>query len=297
METTIALIMAQKKGVLKKKVEKSENKRKEKAPYEYESLDVKLQEKALLAAEAQIYKLNKDGLKNEPIFLQLSTLLPTSSSKKNTRQMIPIPNRLRSVKETSILLVTRDPVDTCRTPLSEKKAATTDTFAEIVGFKRFKSMVGTSKKALKTYHEYDLIMIDHILFRFLRKLLEPTIFSKSAQKYPLMVQMAKSYSSTTPQSVRDDRVDPDYVLSQVKAWCKNTTFVPSTGPSLSIVVGTSNMTGIQIVENIDAVLTFLTTKKVSQLGGVVRQGMNGVIDLYLRANDKAVPILRKEEKL
>lgn len=288
--------MAQKKGVLKKKVEQVDLKSKEKEPYEYTSLDGIMQEKALLAAEAQIYKLNKDGLLNEPVLLQLSTLLPTTRTKESTRRMIGIPNRLHTVKKTSILLVTRDPVDTFRIPLTEKTAVTTDSFTEIVGYKKFKSMVGTSKKALKTHHEFDLIVIDHRLFKFLPKLLEPTIFCKSSQNFPLMVQMAMPYSEAKRPHAKDDRVEPMYVQSQIKAWCKNTTFVPSIGPSLSIVVGHPGMTGIQIVENIDAVLTFLTNKKFGPIGGVIEDGMNGVVDIHLRANDKAVPILKRSER-
>lgn len=291
-----------KKGILKKKAVE-EKKLKEKKEYEYKILTETLREKALLAAEAQIYKLNKDGKTSEPIMLQLSTLLPTSKTKEYTRRMIVIPNRLRSVKNTTILLVTKDPVDTYRIPLNDKESVTTDTFADIVGYKKFKSMVGTSKAALKTNYEYDIVITDNRLHSLLPKLLGPTVFCKTSQNFPLMLQMApqdvdaKLVKSKRSGKMSDERVDPEYILSQIKSWCKNTTFVPSVGPSLSIIVGYSKMKGIQVVENIDAVLDYLTNEKYRPIGGVLSKGIEGIVDIHLRADEKSLPILKKGENI
>jgi ribosome biogenesis protein UTP30 len=294
--------MTQKKGVLKRKVVEGP-KSKTKKDYEYKSLNDPVREAALIAAEAHIYKLNKEGKSDESIILQLSTLAPTAKTKEYTRRMIVLPNRLRTVKNTSILLVTKDPVDTYRITLNDKDAVTTDTFADIVGYKKFKTKVGTSKAALKTYHEYDMIITDNRLHTLLPKLLQPTIFCKGSQKFPLMLQMATQ--SADAQLVRskktgnwkDERVEPEYVLSQVKSWCRNTTFVPSTGPSMSIVVGYPNMSGVQIVENIDAVISFLTQREFRPIGGLVHEGLKGIVDLHLHANDKTLPVMKQGESL
>lgn len=293
--------MTQKKGILKRK-EPEKNIKKEKAEYIFKVLDSDLKDKALLAAEAQVYKLKKDGLMEEPILLQLSTLLPTCTEKEFTRRIITVPNRLKTVKNTSILLVTKDPVDTYRIPLTEVGVPTADTFTEIIGYKKFKSLVGTSKSALKTYHEYDMIITDNRLHSLLPKLLGPTIFCKSSQKFPLMLQMATQspdaelVKSKKSQKMKDERVEPEYVQSQIRSWCKNTTFVPSTGPSLSIIVGYPKMTGAQIVENIDAVLAYLTDKKFKPIGGLIVNGIDEIVDIYLRANDKSVPVMRKDDR-
>ncbi|KAG0675417.1 hypothetical protein C6P40_000332 [Pichia californica] len=288
--------MARKKGMLVK-ADKVTNPKKEKIPYIYKTLDESLQQKTLLASEAQIYKLNQEGLVKEPIILQLSTEVPTTnlSTKEFTRRMINIPNRLRLVKNTSILLVTKDPVDNYRIPITLPTAITTDTFTDIIGFKKFKSLVGTSKKALKTFHEYDIIIVDNRLHKFLPKLLAPTIFCKSSQNFPLMLQFALPTSDVIVIKRRKekDELDLDYIQSQIKAWCKNTTFVPSTGSSLSIIVGYPNMSGSDITENIDAVLTYLTDKKFKPIGGIIPDGINGIADIHLRANDKSVPVLKK----
>lgn len=294
--------MAKKKGVLVKKIENDEIVKKTKSPYTFKSLNDSLQQKALLASEAQVFKLNQEGKLTEPILLQISTVLPTSKfkSKDHTRRMIRIPNRLHSIKNTSILLVTRDPVDTFRIPLTDKTAVTTNTFTSIIGFKKFKSMVGTSKKALKTFHEYDIIIVDNKLHKFLPKLLSSTIFCKSSQNYPLMLQMALPNNDVNANNEKNSRetVDIDYIQAQIKAWCKNTTFVPSTGPLLSVIVGYPSMSGTQIIENIDAVLTFLTDKNSQPIGGgVITDGMGGILDLHLFANDKSVPILKKSDRI
>lgn len=288
--------MVKRKGVLKKAVTEK-GKRKEKAPYDFKSLNKSIREKALLAAEAHVYKLNNENIKNETILLQLSTKSPTCKSKEFTRRMVSIPNRLRSLKDTSILLVTRDPVDTFRISLTEKTAVTANTFTEIVGFKKFKGMVGTSKKALKTYHEYDLVIVDGSLHKFLPKLLEPTIFCKSSQNFPLMLQLTKPATGIKLTTDKKANIDLDYIQAQVRAWCKNTTFVPSTGPSISIVVGLPGMSGSAIVENIDSVIAFLTNINNRPVGGIISDGLNGISDIHLRANDKTLPILKKGEQL
>lgn len=293
--------MANRKGVLKRKVVEEKQSR-EKGPYDFQILNESLQEKALLASEAQIYKLNKDGLTKEPIMLQISTLAPTSLAKEgrdHTRRMIAVPNKLRTTKNTSILLVTKDPVDTYRVPLTEKEAPTTDMFTEIVGYKKFRTMVKTSKQALKTFHEYDIVITDNRLHSVLPKLLETTIFCKTAQNFPLMLQMArqdpgaKLVRSKKSSKMKDERVEPTYVQSQVRAWCRNTTFVPSTGPSLSVIVGYPTMSGSEVVENIDAVIAFLADRAARPIGGVIHDGFSGIIDLHLRANGKTVPIMKK----
>lgn len=297
--------MSRKKKILVQKEDK-DNQSKVKKDYGFKVLNEETKQKALLASEAHIFKLNKENMHEEPIFLQIGTVIPTCKEKEFTRRMISIPNRLRKVKNVSILLVTKDPVDEFRAPLSEKGCATDDVFADIVGYKRFKSMVGTSKKALKTYHEYDMIVTDNKLHPLLPNLLESTIFCKNTQKFPLMVQMAQqSVDVKQVQKIKlrkmekrkDNRVEPDYILGQIKAWCRNTTFSPSTGPVLSILVGYSDMKGYEVVENIDSVLSFLTNKEFKPIGGIIASGSEGILDLHLRANDKTLPIMKKGEHL
>lgn len=294
--------MSRKKSVLQKKVQETKQE-KEKTDYEFKSLNTEFVDKALLAAEAQIYKLNKDDKVSEPIILQLGTLVPTAKTKEYTRRMIALPKRLRKLKETTILLVTKDPVDKFRSALNAESSATEGIFKDIIGYKKFKSMVGTSKNAVKTSHEYDVIVTDTRLHSLLPKLLGPTVFCKSAQKYPLMMQMARPSvdaqleKGRKSDKLKDERVEPDYVLGQVRSWCRNTTFVPSTGTNISVVVGYSYMAGSEIVENIDAVITYLTDKKFRPLGGLVNNGIKGIVDIYLYANDKSVPIMKNGESL
>ncbi|TID31394.1 hypothetical protein CANINC_000023 [Pichia inconspicua] len=294
--------MGKKRIILQKKCTETKTK-KDVKDYEFKSLNHSFVEKALLAAEAQIFKLNKDGKLQEPIILQLGTLVPTAKFKEYTRRMILLPNRLRKLKETTVLLVTKDPVDKFRSALDAEHSVTEGVFKDIIGYKKFKKMVGTSKSALKTSHEYDMIVLDTRLHSLLPKLLGPTVFCKSAQKYPLMVQMAKPdvdaelEKGKKSNKLKDNRVEPDYVLGQIRAWCRNTTFVPSSGPNISIVVGYPYMSGLEIVENIDAVITYLTDRKYRPIGGIINDGLKGITDLYLRADDKSVPIMKSTESL
>lgn len=294
--------MGRKRTILKKKVNDTKP-QKETKVYEFKSLNQDFVEKALLAAEAQIFRLNKQGKPFEPIILQVGTVVPTARTKEYTRRMIALPNRLRKLKETTVLLVTKDPVDKFRSELNAEHSVTEGVFKDIIGYKKFKTMVGTSKAALKTSHEYDMIVLDTRLHSLLPKLLGPTVFCKSAQKYPLMVQMAKPdvdaelEKGRKSNKLKDDRVEPEYILGQVRSWCRNTTFVPSQGPNISVVVGYPYMTGSAVAENIDAVITYLTDKTNRPIGGLVNDGVKGITDLYLRADDKSVPIMKSTESL
>ncbi|QPG72766.1 hypothetical protein FOA43_000067 [Brettanomyces nanus] len=251
-------------------------------------LDSNIQASAQKAVVSLKKHLETQNLQHEPIYLIIDTELPTCKRKEFTPRIIPLTNRIGKVSNSKIFLITKDPVSLYREPLVGKDSATDNVFTTIIAFRKFKSISHSRKSTARVYHDNDFILIDHRLHKFLPDLLHGTIFQKSSKKYPIMIQMArpsadaKLTQSKKSTKMKDERVDPDYLLRQVKMICRSTTFVPSTGKCLSIVVGFSDMSSEKLVQNINSILEYLTNAKFQPVGGVISGGMAGILDLHLK---------------
>ena len=58
-------------------------------------------------------------------------------------------------------------------------------------------------------------------------------------------------------------------------------------------MGNPKLSGSEIIENIDSVLTYLCDESSRPIGGIVQGGFEGILDMHLRANDKTLPIMKK----
>ncbi|VEU21363.1 DEKNAAC102790 [Brettanomyces naardenensis] len=260
-------------------------------------LDAHLQTESLKAVKAlQEHLQLEEGSQHQPVYLVIDTKSPTAQEKQFTPRIIPLPNRIGKVGDQKIFLVTKDPVSHYREPIAKKGSPTEDSFGSIVAFQKFRSIVHSRKSAAKLYHDNDLILIDHRLHKLLPPLLRGTIFEKSNKKYPIMLQMArpsmdaKLVQSKKSTKMKDERVDPEYIQKQVRMICRSTTFVPSKGSCISIIVGYSDMSTEKLVENIDSVLEYLTDVKFAPVGGIIK-GMDRISDLHVKlAESVTLPI-------
>ncbi|KAF6013886.1 hypothetical protein HII13_001135 [Brettanomyces bruxellensis] len=107
---------------------------------------------------------------------------------------------------------------------------------------------------------------------------------------------AKLVKSKKSQKMKDERVDPEYVQKQVQIICGGTTFVPSTGNCLSVVIGDISMTTSALILNIDSVLNYLLNSNFKPVGGVIDLGMDGVVGLNVKlADSTAIPIFAENK--
>ncbi|GMF02121.1 unnamed protein product [Ambrosiozyma monospora] len=116
-----------------------------------------------------------------------------------------------------------------------------------------------------------------------------------------MIQMArptadaKLTKSKRSNKLKDERVEPEYVLKQLKSICKGTTFVASTGSCLNIVVGYTDYHPVELLHNVDAVLDYLVNEKYRPVGGVVKGGFDGIVDVHVKTSESiSLPILEKK---
>lgn len=277
---------------------------KSKRVYEFKVLASDLKAKSGRAIEALRghSKVDLDDAPNQKVYLIIETRLPTSKSKEVIPRIIPLACRVRKVSDSKILLVTKDPISVYKIPLTKKGSATEDTFDNIIPFRKFRQLIMNKKEANKLYHNNDFIFIDHRLNRLIHPLLHNTVFGKTSKKYPLMLQMArpsaeaKLVKSKKSQKMKDERVDPEYVQKQVQIICGGTTFVPSTGNCLSVVIGDISMTTSALILNIDSVLNYLLNSNFKPVGGVIDLGMDGVVGLNVKlADSTAIPIFAENK--
>jgi len=268
--------------------------------YEFKILTPVLRSKSKRAVEALQGHIKDDlnNSSNQQIYLIIETKLPTARRKEVVPRIIPLINRVSKVSDSKILLVTKNPITTYKSPLTKKGSATEDTFDTIISFRKFRQLIMNKKEANKLYHNNNFILVDHRLNKLLYPLLHNTVFEKTSKKYPLMLQMARPSAdahlikSKKSQKMKDERVDPEYVQKQVQIICGSTTFVPSTGNCLSVIIGNTRMTVQGLIKNIDCVLNYLMSSKFKPVGGVINSGMDGITGLNVKlAESVTIPIL------
>ncbi|ODV84005.1 hypothetical protein CANARDRAFT_224486 [[Candida] arabinofermentans NRRL YB-2248] len=277
-------------------------KQKEVSVYKYSVLDEQLQANAIRSLRSLIAHLKSTPslTSHEPILLVIDTKEPTAKATELVPRIVPVYNALEKPINQKILLITKDPVMTYKGPITEKGSKTENLFHDIMCFKKLKAMSKNNKLMTKLYHENDLVVVDHRVHRLLPTFLSKSIFYKSGQKIPLMIQMArpdpdaKLVKSKKSNKLKDERVEPSYIYKQISSICKNTKFIPSTGNCLTIVIGYSDFKVEKLVENIDCILNYLTDSQFKPVGGIIKKGFKGIDDLHVRTKDSvALPILEK----
>lgn len=233
------------KRILKRK-EPEQCVKRAKKQYVYKFFDGKAQTETLLPIEALLYSLQDKPNADKFIELKLQLHEPMVRDRQFIPLIVNVPNKLRTLAGTKILLVTNDPVEAYKGLLEEGGH-----FGDIIGVKRFKTLMKDSKKAKELHKSFDLIMLDYRNRTKIRKLIEGTVLNKSNRRLPLLIQL------TNPET---DEVDVDHVIKQADSLCKNTSYVPATGKSVSILMSKCDVSSDLILENMDAVLYQLTTK-------------------------------------
>ncbi|KAG7804340.1 hypothetical protein KL944_000086 [Ogataea haglerorum] len=265
-------------------------------------LDDELRSRAIRSLKALKAHLGPQGHHHEAVYLIIDTKKPTSSDLDLVPRIIPLPHAKDTHENMKIMLITKDPVVNYRTPLEQKGSPTEDVFGEIVSLKKFKLFASNPKQVKKLYYEYDLLLADHRVYKLLPSLIGRSPFYKNNKRLPLMVQMARPspdaqlVKSKKSTKMKDERVEPDYVLRQVKTIARSTTFVPSTGTCLSIIIGYSDFKLRELIENMDAVLEYLISPKFKPVGGVIKKGMAGIEDLHLKTSESvSLPVMEKKK--
>lgn len=217
----------------------------------------------------------------EVVYLIINTKIQLTKSKDYTPRIIPITNKLDKLEDKSVLLVTKDPSTPYRQALNEKNSPTEDVFNQIFTLTKLKGIARDPKKVLKLFKDYDLVVADNRVHKFLPGILGAQFYVKN-KKIPFMVQMAKpdvnaqlTKGKKNPSKLKDDRCEPVYVKLQMKSIVKNTSFLPPVnGNCMSIRVGYTNWKPEEIVTNVNDVLKYLIESKYQPVGGLLKTVKN-----------------------
>ncbi|KAK7681255.1 hypothetical protein QCA50_015642 [Cerrena zonata] len=110
--------------------------------------------------------------------------------KDYTPRVIPVTHKLDKLENKSILLITKDPSTPYRKALTEKDSPTEDVFNRIYTLTKVKLIAANPKNCVRLYKEYDIVVADHRVHKFLPNILGATFYEKN-HKVPFMVQMAR----------------------------------------------------------------------------------------------------------
>ncbi|ODV79829.1 uncharacterized protein CANTADRAFT_10679 [Suhomyces tanzawaensis NRRL Y-17324] len=239
---------------------------------------------------------------HEPVFVIINTKIQLAKAKDYTPRIIPITHKLSKLETKSVLLVTKDPSTPYRDALQKKESPTEDVFNQIYTLAKLKSLSRDPKKLYKLFKEFDIVVSDHRVHKFLPNILGSTFYVKN-KKVPFMIQMAKPDPDAKltvgkkSTKLKDDRCEPKYVRAQMKAIVGNTYFIPPVnGNCLSIKVGYTSFSDKELIQNIDDVLQYLVQEKFQPVGGLLRSTSN-IGGVYVKTGDSiSLPVLVAEKK-
>lgn len=243
-----------------------------------------------LAAHAK----SADEHHHEALYLVLNTKIHLVKENDQTPRIIPLTHKLHDIDERRMCLITNDPVNFYKDELQKKDLPTEDLFRQIISFTKAK-LFGHSKKALiRLFRENDLILADARIHKKLPDVLGPQFYARN-KKVPFVVQMAKPEPGLRTHGKREQRVDPKYVRSQVKAITGNTYYIPPAGGfCIHIVVGFTDWKTLEILRNINDVILYLVDEKYKPVGGLLGRVSN-LHSVLLRTSDSiAMPVLKKK---
>lgn len=239
----------------------------------------------------------------EPIYLILNTTKPMVRKKDYTPRIIPLTNRIDKIQNKSVLLITKDPSTPYRQPLTEKDSPTEDVFNQIYTLTKVKTLAKDPRKLTAMFKEFDIIVADNRVHKFLPDILGPQFYVKN-KKIPFMVQMARPSAESQAQlaksknstKLKDDRCEPKYVHAQMRAIARNTYFLPSAlGTCTSIVVGKTNMNASEIVANIHDTIYYLVDPKKLPVGGLLGSTKN-IVSVHVKTSESVSMPIKQHEK-
>jgi ribosome biogenesis protein UTP30 len=244
----------------------------------------------------------QEGVEDAAIYLIINIKIQLTQTKDYTPRVIPLTHKLDKLENKSVLLVTKDPSTPYRQALTEKDSPTEDVFNQIYTLTKLRSLAKDPKKIYKLFKEFDIVVADNRVHKFLPGTLGAQFYLKN-KKVPFMVQMAKpSYDAQLTKGkkshkLKDDRCEPKYVKGQMKSIAGNASFIPPcNGNCLSIKAGYTSWLDKDVMKNIDDILRYLVEEKFKPVGGVLRS-INNIGGVHLKTSESiSLPILIKEEE-
>lgn len=238
--------------------------------------------------------------RKQAVYLVINSKLVFGKSRSHTPRIIPVTHKLEEVENKSILLITKDPSTDYRDELTKKDCITEDVFNQIYSLKKLRVIGKDPKKLFKQFKEFDLIIADHRVHKFLPDILGGSFYIKN-KKVPFMVQMAKPSAdaqlvkSKKSSKMKDNRCEPKYIYSQVKSIIGNTNFIAANGNCITVKVGYTEWKEEDVLQNISDVVSYLTEEKYKPVGGILKT-IDNIGSIFLKTSESiSLPLYKTQE--
>jgi ribosome biogenesis protein UTP30 len=240
---------------------------------------------------------------HEAVYLIINTKIYLTKIKDYTPRIIPLSKGLDKLENKSVLLVTKDPSLPYRDALTKKDSPTEDVFNQIYTLTKLKHISKDPKKLTKLFKEFDIIVADNRVHKFLPDILGARFYVKN-KKIPFMVQMAKPDKDARlskgkkSTKLKDDRCEPEYVRYQMKSIVRNASYVPSaTGTCISVKIGYSDWKPEELLTNANDVIKYLVEPKFLPVGGLLRTPKN-LVSVHIKTSESiSLPIFKQKEDI
>ncbi|KAK6876324.1 Ribosome biogenesis protein UTP30 [Candida tropicalis] len=261
-----------------------------------------LGEKAYKTAKKSLFSLKKhhENDSKTSINLIINIKIQLVKTKDYRPRIVPITYKLDKVTNKSILLITKDPSNKYRDELTKKDCPTEDTFSDIYSFKKLKSLSKNRKNLIKIFKEYDLIVCDIRIQKFLPDILGEIFYLKN-KKVPFIIQMAKPNKDaelirSKQNKLKDERCDSKYVNLQINSIVENTNYIASSkGDCLSLKIGYCDWKLDHLLMNLNDVIDYLINEKYLPIGGVLK-ALDNLGNVHVKTSDSiSLPVYIKHK--
>lgn len=261
-----------------------------------------LGEQAFKTAKKSLASLKKhhENDSNIAINLIINIKIQLVRTKDYRPRIVPITYKLDKSTNKSILLVTKDPSTTYRDELTKKDCPTEDVFRDIYSFKKLKSLSRNRKNLIRIFKEYDLIVSDIRVQKFLPNILGEVFYAKN-KKVPFIIQMAKPSKNaelvrSKQNKLKDERCDSKYVGLQIDSIVENTNYIATTnGDCLSLKIGYCDWKLNNLLGNLNDVIDYLINEKYLPIGGILK-ALDNLGNIHVKTSDSiSLPVYIKHK--
>ncbi|RAK80939.1 uncharacterized protein BO72DRAFT_422087 [Aspergillus fijiensis CBS 313.89] len=234
-------------------------------------------------------------VKNEAVWLVLTTKKHVVDKNRLKPGKIPIPHSLNTKSSLSVCLITADPQRAVKNIVADPSfpAHLTNSIDKVIGYNKLKARYDSFEKCRQLLAEHDVFLADDRIIMRLVQTLGKTFYKSSKRPIPVRIaaiekvdgkRVKKDAKAKKSKDEGSAFAAPEIVAREIERalHCAPVQLAPAT--TAAIRVGASNFTAEQLAENIDAVVTGLTEKYVTK-------GWRNLKAIHIKgANTMAMPI-------
>ncbi len=230
--------------------------------------------KNLLAATDEDSTEDTSAGGDEPIWLTLTTKKHIADKKRLKPGKITVPHSIHSSPSSIICLITADPQRAFKDTIAHPSfpTALSTRITRIIGLKKLQDRYKSFESRRQLLREHDVFLADDRIITRLPQILGKTFYKGSKKPIPVNLEAYKPKDDKgkrqkppkTEDSKRDMVAQPAQVAREIERTLSTVQVYLSPSATTSVRVGLASFTPQQVAENIEAVVTGLVDKFVTQ---------------------------------